>query len=122
MPRILVVDDSDDNRVLLATQLKRHGFEVVVAAGGQEGIDKAMADLPDLILMDMTMPGVDGWEATTTLRENGSTTPIIAVTAHAMDGDRERALEAGCSDYHTKPVEIDDLLAIIEQLLRGNDR
>ena len=117
MPRILIVDDNEDNRDVLARRLKRNGFEVTMAAGGQEGIDKATDGRPDLILMDMNMPDLDGWEATKKIRENGSCVPIIALTAHAMDGDRERAIEVGCSDYHTKPIEMDKLLELIEGLL-----
>ena len=117
MPRILIVDDNEDNRDVLARRLKRNGFEVTMAAGGQEGVDKADDDRPDLILMDMNMPELDGWEATTKIRQNAIGVPIIALTAHAMEGDRERAIEAGCSDYHTKPIEMDKLLALIEGLL-----
>ena len=90
-----------------------------MAAGGQEGIDKAADDRPDLILMDMNMPELDGWEATSKIRQAGIQVPVIALTAHAMEGDRERAIEAGCSDYHTKPIEMDKLLKLIEGLLSG---
>ena len=117
MPRILIVDDNEDNRDVLARRLKRKGFEVTMAAGGQEGIDKAAEDKPDLILMDMNMPELDGWEATTKIRAGGISVPVVALTAHAMDGDRERAIEAGCSDYHTKPIEMNKLLELIEGLL-----
>ncbi|MDB4766106.1 response regulator [bacterium] len=117
MPRILIVDDNEDNRDVLSRRLKRKGFDVTVATGGQEGIDKATDDKPDLILMDMNMPEVDGWQATTTIRESGITIPVIALTADAMTGDRERAIEAGCSDYHTKPIEMPDLLELIGSLL-----
>ena len=120
MPRILIVDDNEDNRDVLGRRLKRHGFEIATAAGGQEGIDKAVDDHPDLILMDMNMPDLDGWEATATIRKKGIETPVIAITAHAMDGDRERAIESGCSEYHTKPVEMDQLLALIERLLSSD--
>ena len=120
MPRILIVDDNEDNRDVLSRRLKRKGFEVTTASGGQEGIDKATDDKPDLILMDMNMPGVDGWQATTTIRNSGITIPVIALTADAMTGDRERAIEAGCSDYHTKPIEMADLLNLIRSLL-GED-
>ena len=117
MPRILIVDDNEDNRDVLSRRLRRNGFEVAVATGGQQGIDKATSDKPDLILMDMNMPELDGWEATTSIRESGNTVPVIALTAHAMEGDRARAIEAGCSEYHTKPVEMVALLALIEELL-----
>ena len=120
MPRILIVDDNEDNRDVLSRRLKRNGFEVTVATGGQEGIDKAAIDKPDLILMDLNMPELDGWEATTSIRESGNTVPVIALTAHAMEGDRARAIEAGCSDYHTKPVEMVTLLALIRELLSGS--
>ena len=117
MPRILIVDDNEDNRDVLSRRLKRKGFEVISASGGQEGIDKATDDKPDLILMDMNMPDIDGWQATTTIRESGITIPVIALTADAMTGDRERAIEAGCSDYHTKPIEMQDLVTLIQSLL-----
>ncbi|WP_442506078.1 response regulator [Novipirellula sp. SH528] len=117
MPRILIVDDNDDNRDVLKRRLERRGFDVVTAAGGREGIDQAEADSPDVILMDMNMPELDGWEATKLIRDKGITVPVIALTAHAMTGDRERAIEAGCTDYHTKPVEMEKLLLLIENLL-----
>jgi two-component system, cell cycle response regulator DivK len=117
MARILIVDDNEDNRDVLTRRLKRKGFDVAVAAGGQEGIQKASDDKPDLILMDMNMPELDGWEATATIRGNGINVPVIAITAHAMNGDRERAIQAGCNEYHTKPVEMDKLLGLIETLL-----
>ncbi|GAA5505859.1 response regulator [Novipirellula caenicola] len=117
MPRILIVDDNDDNRDVLKRRLERRGFDIVTAGGGKEGIEHAQADSPDVILMDMNMPELDGWEATKQIREQGITVPVIALTAHAMAGDRERAIEAGCTEYHTKPVEMDKLLALIESLL-----
>ena len=120
MPRILIVDDSEDNRDVLARRLQRRGFDVTQAAGGKQGVDQASSDLPDLILMDMNMPELDGWEATRMIRQQGSNVPIIAITAHAMAGDRERAIEAGCTQYHTKPVELDKLLETIESLLAGS--
>ena len=117
MPRILIVDDNEDNRDVLARRLQRKGFEVTCASGGQQAIDQTKSEKPDLILMDMNMPELDGWEATSQIRKEGITTPIIALTAHAMNGDRERAIEAGCTDYHTKPVELDKLLKLVETLL-----
>ena len=120
MPRILIVDDNEDNRDVLSRRLKRKGFEITVATGGQQGIDKAASDKPDLILMDLNMPELDGWEATTTIRKSGNTVPVIALTAHAMEGDRARAIEAGCTNYHTKPVEMVALSALIEELLNGD--
>jgi len=119
MPRILIVDDSEDNRDVLARRLQRRGFDVTQAAGGKQGAEQATADLPDLILMDMNMPEIDGWESTRMIRSQGLKVPIIAITAHAMAGDRERAIEAGCTEYHTKPVELDKLLETIEFLLAG---
>lgn len=117
MPKILIVDDSEDNRDVLARRLTRRGFEVEIAGSGRQAIEDTANTNPDLILMDMNMPEMDGWEATRTLREKGVVTPIIALTAHAMTGDRERAIEAGCTDYHAKPVEMTQLLALINQLL-----
>ena len=117
MPRILIVDDNEDNCDVLARRLRRRGFDATIASGGKEGVEQATSDNPDAILMDMNMPELDGWEATRLIREQGITIPVIALTAHAMEGDRERAMEAGCSEYHTKPVELDKLLELIEQLL-----
>ncbi len=117
MPRILIVDDNEDNRDVLARRLQRRGFDITVAIGGREAVKQAADDAPDLILMDMNMPELDGWEATTQIRSNGIAIPIIALTAHAMEGDRDRAIEAGCTDYHTKPVELEKLTLLIETLL-----
>lgn len=117
VPRILIVDDNEDNRDVLSRRLQRKGFEVTCASGGQEAIDQAKTDKPDLILMDMNMPKLDGWEATSRIRKDGIMIPIIALTAHAMTGDRERAIEAGCTDYHTKPIELDKLLELMETML-----
>ncbi len=117
MPRILIVDDNEDNRDVLARRLQRRGFDVTTAAGGKQGVEQASQDHPDVILMDMNMPELDGWDATKQIREQGITVPVIALTAHAMAGDRQRALDAGCNDYHTKPVELDNLLSLIENLL-----
>ena len=117
MPRILIVDDNEDNRDVLARRLQRRGFECTMASGGKQGVEQALTDQPDVILMDMNMPGLDGWEATRQIRLQKIVVPIIALTAHAMAGDRERAIEAGCSDYQTKPVELDSLLITIESLL-----
>ena len=120
MPRILIVDDSEDNRDVLARRLQRRGFDVTQAAGGKQGVAQAVSDTPDLILMDMNMPELDGWEASRMIRLQSLTMPIIALTAHAMPGDRKRAIEAGCTDYHTKPIELDKLLEMIESLLSGS--
>jgi two-component system, cell cycle response regulator DivK len=122
MPRILVVEDNEENRDSLSRRLERRGFEVLLAADGKAGVETAVAERPDLVLMDMNMPEVDGWEATRQIKASGpplSEVPVIALTAHAMPGDRERALAAGCADYHTKPIEFPKLLAQIEALLQG---
>jgi two-component system, cell cycle response regulator DivK len=119
MPRILLVEDNEMNRDMLSRRLIRNGYEVSIAIDGQQGADMAMSQLPDLILMDMSLPVIDGWEATRRIKANDATRkiPVIALTAHAMAGDREKAVEAGCDDYDTKPVEITRLLDKIAALL-----
>ncbi len=117
MPKILIVDDNEDNRDVLSRRLKKRGFETSIAIGGKEAIAAVDDERPDLVLMDMNMPELDGWEATKMIREQGNQVPVIALTAHAMTGDRERAIEAGCTEYHTKPVEMETLLGLIEKLL-----
>ena len=119
MPRILLVEDEEMNRYSLARLLRRRGYEVLIAVDGEQGIALARAEAPDLILMDMSLPVIDGWEATRQLqgRPDTKTIPIIALTAHAMAGDREKALEAGCDDYDTKPIQLASLLEKIEALL-----
>jgi two-component system, cell cycle response regulator DivK len=119
MAKILLVEDNEMNRDMLARRLARKGYEVLVAVDGEEGVALARASLPDLILMDMSLPVLDGWEATRQLKADEATraTPVIALTAHAMAGDKERALEAGCDDYDTKPIDLPGLLAKIEALL-----
>ena len=119
MGRILLVEDNEMNRDMLSRRLVRNGHEVFIAIDGQQGVDMAMLQLPDLILMDMSLPVIDGWEATRQIRANDATRkiPVIALTAHAMAGDREKAMEAGCDDYDTKPVEISRLLGKITALL-----
>lgn len=121
MPKILVVEDNEENRDSLKRRLERRGFEVLIAEDGQKGIERASAEKPDLVLMDMNMPVLDGWEATRRIKAQADLagTPVIALTAHAMSGDRERAIEAGCADYHTKPIEFPKLLAQIESILGG---
>jgi two-component system, cell cycle response regulator DivK len=121
MPRILLVEDNEMNRDMLARRLERKGFEVTVARDGREGVDLARAGSFDLVLMDMSLPVMDGWEATRLIKADPATgtVPVIALTAHAMAGDREKALEAGCDDYDSKPVEFPRLLAKIETWLRG---
>ncbi|MDX1980931.1 MAG: response regulator [Bryobacteraceae bacterium] len=120
MPRILLVEDNEMNRDMLSRRLERKGYEVIVAADGKTGLELARALAPDLILMDMSLPGVDGWEATRILKAAPETRglPIIALTAHAMPADRERAMAAGCDDYDTKPVEFQRLLAKMDAHLR----
>lgn len=119
MPKILLVEDNEMNRDMLSRRLKKRGFEVEIAIDGQQGIDMAGKGLPDLILLDMSLPVVDGWDAARALKssENTRGIPIIALTAHAMAGDREKALEVGCDDYDTKPVELPRLLQKIEHWL-----
>jgi CheY-like chemotaxis protein len=117
--KILLVEDNEMNRDMLSRRLGRVGHEVVVATNGQQAIDRANADRPDVILMDMSLPVVDGWEATRRLKASDQTRtiPVIALTAHAMAGDRERAIQAGCDDYDTKPIEFARLCQKIERLL-----
>jgi two-component system cell cycle response regulator DivK len=119
--KILLVEDNEMNRDMLSRRLMRRGFEVVVAVDGQEGVALAAREAPDLILMDMSLPVTDGWEATRLIRADVRTRriPVIALTAHAMAGDRDRALEAGCDDYDTKPVDFQRLLEKIAGLLNG---
>jgi CheY-like chemotaxis protein len=124
MPKILLVEDNELNRDMLSRRLARKGYEVVLAGDGAEGVAAATAGRPDLVLMDMSLPVLDGWEATRLLKAAPETRPIpvIALTAHAMSSDREKALEAGCDDYDTKPVELPRLLGKIERLLRAAPR
>jgi CheY-like chemotaxis protein len=119
--KILLVEDNEMNRDMLARRLQRRGFEVVVAVDGVQGIALAEAEAPDAILMDMSLPELDGWEATRRLKGAPTTRaiPVIALTAHAMSGDRDRALAAGCDDYETKPIELARLIAKIEALRAG---
>jgi len=115
--RILIVEDNEMNRDMLSRRLTRSDFEVALACDGEEGVAMAKELKPDLILMDLSLPKVDGWEATRQIKSHAAI-PIIALTAHAMDGDRERALAAGCDDYDTKPVDIARLLEKIKRLLK----
>lgn len=119
MAKILLVEDNEMNRDMLSRRLLRRGYELVIAVDGAEGVAVAQAELPDVVLMDMSLPVMDGWEATRKLKAEDATRgiPVIALTAHAMSGDRDKAIEAGCDDYDTKPVEFDRLLAKIEALL-----
>jgi two-component system, cell cycle response regulator DivK len=119
MPRLLYVEDNEMNRDMLSRRLQRRGFEVLIASDGEQGVSLAAAEKPDLILMDMSLPILDGWQATRQLKAAPETKgiPVIGLTAHAMATDRDRCLEAGCDDYDTKPVELTRLLEKIERLL-----
>ena len=119
MPKILLVEDNEMNRDMLSRRLKRKGYEVVIAVDGAEGVSMTASENPDLVLMDMSLPVMDGWEATQQLKANPQTKsiPMIALTAHAMSGDREKALEVGCDDYDTKPIELRRLLSKMDALL-----
>jgi two-component system, cell cycle response regulator DivK len=119
MPKILYVEDNEDNVYMLKRRLERAGFEVVVAPDGEQGLAIARDQRPDLILMDLSLPVLDGWQATRRLKESEETRtiPVIALSAHAMPGDREKALEAGCDEYDAKPVKLPSLLAKIRALL-----
>ena len=119
MSKILLVEDNEMNRDMLTRRLERKGFEVVIAVDGQAGIDMASSANADIILMDLSLPVIDGWEATRRIKADPVTqaTPVIALTAHAMAGDEQKALEAGCDDYDTKPVNLNRLLGKIDKLL-----
>jgi len=121
MAKLLIVEDNEENWDMLSRRLQRRGYDVVRAIDGQQAVEQAETDTPDLILMDVNLPVMDGLEATRRIRERAGTRaiPIIALTAHAMAGDREKALDAGADDYHTKPVELPRLLEQIETLLSG---
>lgn len=123
MPKILLVEDNEMNRDMLSRRLERKGYEVVLAVDGPSGVAIAHAEAPDLILMDMSLPVLDGWEATRRLKADDATKhiPVIALTAHAMSSDRDKAIEAGCDDYDTKPVELPRLLAKIDALLNQSE-
>ncbi len=120
MAKILLVEDNEMNRDMLSRRLERKGFEVAMALDGAQGVQMASAEKPDLILMDMDLPVINGWEATRQIKTAPATAkiPLIALTAHAMAGDREKALEAGCDDYDTKPIDFQRLLSKIEVLLQ----
>jgi two-component system cell cycle response regulator DivK len=125
MAKILYVEDNEDNVYMLTRRLERSGFEIVVARDGEQGVAIAQAEQPDLILMDLSLPVLDGWEATRRLKSAAETRgiPVIALSAHAMPGDREKALAAGCDDYDSKPVKLPGLLAKIRALLpEGTER
>ena len=122
MPKVLLVEDNEDNRDMLSRRLEMNGYDVVLAVDGEEGVQMSLSEAPDLILMDMSLPVMDGWEATRRIKADEETRsiPVIAFTANAMSGDREKALAAGCDDYDTKPVEMLRLLGKIEALLARN--
>jgi two-component system, cell cycle response regulator DivK len=119
MTKVLVVEDNEMNRDMLSRRLVRRGFQVIFALDGQQGVDLARSERPDIILMDMSLPDIDGWEATRRVKSDDHTrsVPVIGLTAHAMAGDREKAIEAGCDDYDTKPVEFERLIGKMERLL-----
>lgn len=120
MPKILLVEDNEMNRDMLTRRLEKRGYTISIAVDGGEGVAKAKAEAPDLILMDMSLPVLDGWDATRQVKADPATAgiPVIALTAHAMEGDRQKALAAGCDDFDTKPVELNRLLLKIEELLK----
>jgi two-component system, cell cycle response regulator DivK len=119
MTKVLVVEDNEMNRDMLSRRLTRRGFQVIFAVDGQQGVDLARSEQPDIILMDMSLPVIDGWEATRRVKSDEATrsVPVIGLTAHAMAGDREKAIAAGCDDYDTKPVELERLIGKMERLL-----
>jgi CheY-like chemotaxis protein len=119
MPKILIVEDNEMNRDMLSRRLERRGFAIVMAVDGQQGVDLARSEKPDLVLMDMSLPIMDGWTATQTIKSDAELKgiPVIALTAHAMEGDREKAMAAGCDDYDTKPIELPRLLEKIGKFL-----
>jgi two-component system cell cycle response regulator DivK len=119
MAKVLLVEDNEMNRDILFRRLSRRGYVVVFAVNGQQGVEMAGSEQPDIILMDMSLPVMDGWEATRRLKSDNATrnVPVIGLTAHAMSGDQEKALAAGCDDYDTKPVELDRLIEKIERLV-----
>lgn len=121
MAKILLVEDNEMNRDMLSRRLKRKGYEVIIAVDGAEGVSMGISEKPDLILMDMSLPIIDGWTATGELKANPDTKniPIIALTAHAMSGDKEKAMAAGCDDYDTKPIELDRLLSKMALFLKS---
>jgi two-component system, cell cycle response regulator DivK len=121
MTKILLVEDNEMNRDMLSRRLERRGYQIVMAVDGEQAVALAASEQPALILMDMSLPVIDGWEATRRVKANDATRkiPIIALTAHAMKGDEQKAREAGCDDYDTKPVELPRLLGKIEALLGG---
>jgi two-component system cell cycle response regulator DivK len=124
MPRILLVEDNEMNRDMLSRRLQRKGYDVLIAVDGEAGVRMAASEQPDLVLMDMSLPALDGWEATRRLKGAPSTAsiPIIALTAHVMNGDRDKALSAGCDDYDAKPIDFERLLGKMQALLKKQDK
>jgi CheY-like chemotaxis protein len=120
MTKVLLVEDNEMNRDMLSRRLTRRGFEVVCAVNGQRGVELARSEAPDIILMDFSLPLMDGWEATRRVKAGDATrdVPVIGLTAHAMSGDREKAIEAGCDEYDTKPIDLDRLIDKIERLVK----
>lgn len=120
MAKILIVEDNEMNRDMLSRRLKRRGYDLVMAVDGEQGMEMAQSEAPDLILMDMSLPLLDGWEATRRLKAMSQTCsiPVIALTAHAMAGDQQKAMEAGCDDYDTKPIDLNRLMEKIQSLLK----
>ena len=121
MAKLLLVEDNEMNRDMLSRRLVRRGYEVAIAIDGAQGVEMARTETPDLVLMDLSLPVIDGWEATRLIKTSRKTRhlPVIGLTAHAMAGDREKALEAGCDDYDTKPIELERLLKKVEALLQA---
>lgn len=121
MSHILLVEDNEMNRDMLQRRLERRGFTVAIAVNGREGVEMAGSEKPNLILMDMSLPEMDGWEATRTIKANSevASIPVIALTAHAMSGDREKALDAGCDDYETKPIDFTRLMEKIDKFIQS---
>lgn len=119
MPKVLIVEDDEMNRDMLSRRLERRGFSVAIAKDGRQGVEMARSEKPDLVLMDMSLPVMDGWSATRTIKADPelSKIPVIALTAHAMEGDREKALAAGCDEYDTKPVDLPRLLGKMQKFL-----
>src|SRR4029079_5064438 len=124
MRRILLVEDNEMNRDMLSRRLQRRGYEVIIALDGQQGVAMAQSSSPDIVLMDMSLPVMDGWEATRTLKASPDTKeiPVIALTAHAMSTDRDKAMEAGCHEYHTNTIAIPRLIAKMESLMARNSK
>ena len=121
MTKLLLVEDNEMNRDMLSRRLTRRGYEVAIAIDGAQGVEMARTETPDLVLMDLSLPVIDGWEATRRIKAAQETShlPVIGLTAHAMAGDREKAIEAGCDDYDTKPIELERLLQKVEALLQA---